>query len=215
MSNNLSAAAAKDIFITPMLIHIAPADKKEPVITDLNNSVIPGLDISASSETIPGIGLTYMLSEKLAIETYLAFPPTHDILITGMPGIPGELKGGTTDMIPLAIFGQYHHAIPETNLTLVGGIGLIYAMFENIDVEESLIQLDPSIKFLADDTFGFSFQLGGEYKLGDKYHLRATYTKMLLDIDFTVATSPQLFGNLTSTLGLSPDLFMLGVAYKL
>ncbi len=217
MSGSLWAASAKDIVISPMLIHIAPIDKTEAVISDVpalaaNNGVVPGLDLSASSETIPGLGLSYFVNEKLAVETYLAFPPTHDILISGFPGID---KGASADMLPFSVFGQYHHAIPETPLTLVGGIGLIYAMFEDIDTAAALSQLDPSLTFSADDTFGFSFQLGGEYKLNDKFHLRATYTKMLLEADLVVKTAMPNLGNLSSTLTLNPDIFMVGVGYKL
>jgi len=195
-----------------MLIHISPADEKEPVITDINNSAVPGVDLSASSETIPGLGLTYFVSEKLALETYLALPPTHDVFVSGLPGID---KGATAAMLPLAVFGQYHHAIPETRFTLVGGVGLIYAMFRDIDVTTQVSQLDPTIKFIAEDTFGLSLQVGGQYELNDRFHLRATYTKMFLDVDFDITTSVSFLGNLSSTLGLDPDIFMLGMAYML
>lgn len=217
MSGSLWAASAKDIAISPMLIHIAPIDKTEDVTSDdpafaANNGVVPGLDLSASSETIPGLALTYFISEKLAVETYLAFPPTHDVYISGFPGID---KAATADLLPLSLSGQYHQAIAETRFTLVGGIGLIYAMFEDIDTSATLSQLDPSLTFSADDTFGFSFQLGAEYKLNDKFNLRAMYTKMLLEADITVKTSMPNLGNLSSTLTLNPDIFMVGVAYKL
>ena len=212
MSGSPWAASAKDIVISPMLIHITPAEEKEPVITDLNNSAVPGVDLSASSETIPGLGLTYFVSEKLALETYLALPPTHDVSLSGLPGLD---KVATASMLPFAIMGQYHHALPETRLTLVGGVGLIYTMFRDIDVTSQVTQLDPTIKFTAEDTFGLSFQAGVQYKLDDKFHLRATYTKMLLDVDVDITTSVPTLGNLSSTLGLDPDIFMIGMAYEL
>ena len=212
MNSSLWAASAKDFFISPMLIHISPADKKEPVISSLNNSAIPGMHLSASTETTPGLGLTYFVSDKFAVETYLAIPPTHDVVITGLPGIHKAAEG---DMLPLSIVGQYHYAIPKTRFTLVGGAGVIYAMFRDIDVTEQVAQLDPSIKFIADNTFGLSLQVGGQYKLNESYHLRATYTKMFLDVDFDITTSVPTLGNLSTTLGLDPDVFMLGVAYKL
>jgi len=57
--------------------------------------------------------------------------------------------------------------------------------------------------------------VGGQYELNDRFHLRATYTKMFLDVDFDITTSVSFLGNLSSTLGLDPDIFMLGMAYML
>ena len=219
LSSGVQAASAKDILISPLLIHIAPVDETEPVISTPVNSAIPGLDLSASSETVPALGLTYMLNEKLGFETYLAIPPTHDVLLSGLydilgiPGMPSEVKGAEADMLPLVVFAQYHHAIPETRFTLIGGFGLSYTIFQNIDTTAALKQIDPTIKFSADDVPGVALQVGAQYALNDKYSIRANYTKMFLEVDLEVSTTA--LGNLSSTLTLDPDVFMLGMAYKL
>ena len=212
LSFNLRAASAGDIYISPLVVHIAPAEKDEPLVSDLNNSVVPGMDLNASAETFPALGLTYMWNEHWGVETYLTMPPAHDLHIKGLPGID---KAASVDILPLIVFAQYHYLIPESAVTLIGGMGAFYAMFNNLDASDDVKQLDPSIKFIADDTPGFAFQAGISYAINDKFHLRAHYTKMYLQVDLQIKTSIPTLGNLASTLTMDPELYMLGIGYKL
>ncbi|MBV1871597.1 MAG: outer membrane beta-barrel protein [Gammaproteobacteria bacterium] len=207
-----STASSGDILVSPVLIHISPADEKDSFITDINNSVVPGLDLSTSSETLPAVGLTYMITETLAIESYLAMPPSHDIFITGLPGVN---KAGNADMLPIVIFGQYHYKVPQSRLTFIGGLGVFYTLFQDIEVTDSVKQIDSTIKFIPEDSPGFAIQAGAQYALNEKLYVRASYTKMYMEVDFEITTSLPSLGNLTSTLTMDPELFMLGVAYKL
>ncbi|MBV1869357.1 MAG: outer membrane beta-barrel protein [Gammaproteobacteria bacterium] len=207
-----STASSGDILVSPVLIQISPADEKDPFITDINNSVVPGLDLDTSSEALPAIGLTYMVTETFAIESFLAMPPSHDIFITGFPGVN---KAGNADMLPFVIFGQYHYKVPQSRLTFIGGLGVFYTLFKDIEVTDSVKQIDSTITFIAEDAPGFAFQVGAQYALDEKFYVRAGYTKMYMDVDFEITTSLPTLGNLTSTLTMDPELFMLGVAYKL
>ena len=211
-SFNLRFASANDFYISPLLIHIVPVEKEEPFVTNLNNSVVPGMDLNASNETLPALGLTYMWNDYWAIEVYLSMPPTHDLYISGLPNID---KAATADILPAVVFVQYHYPIPKSDFTLTGGVGAFYAMFQDIKLTEDVKQLDPSIEFIANDEPGFAFQVGLLYSLNDKFYLRAHYAKMYLEVDFQISTAIPTLGNLSSALTMDPELYMLGIAYKL
>lgn len=211
------AAPAHKFMVSGLALKISPAEKNDPVVSD--NPLLPnptGLDLSADSNTLPALGLTYWLMDNIVLETYLSVPSNHHIAISGLEayGINGFNQVASADLLPVTVFAHYLYQIPDTRFTLTAGAGLVYAIFRNIKVDEKILtQLDPTLKFEADNALGAALQVGAFVDITPEIVARISYSTMMFSADATVKTATP-FGNLTTSLTVDPDVFMAGVGYK-
>jgi outer membrane protein len=88
---------------------------------------LPGTQADVGSSTQPGGGITYMFSDRIAIDLPLATPFEHDLL--GAGAIAGVGKIGSVKALPITLMVQYRFGDAGAKVRPYVGIGPTYAKF--------------------------------------------------------------------------------------
>ena len=218
MSSQTWAHEKGDLNVGFFWLQINTELNDEPLVLESNGAEIPNLALSVESKSMPAIGLTYFITDNIAIESYLGVPPRYDVQLSGGEAIPllSGIKGvASTEILAALAFLQYYYTVPNTPITLHVGAGFGYAVFHDIEVNPIFYSLDPDLSFSADDSLAAAFQLGAEVNLNDNLTARLTYGKMTLSVDAQFSTG--ILGpvsDFTTTINVNPDLWIIGMGYK-
>lgn len=141
-----------------------------------DNLTIGSVDISTA--VTPELDFTYFFTKNIAAELILA-TSKHDVSVDVATG--GNIDLGRVWLLPPTINLQYHFYTGDLKPYI--GAGVNYTFFYGVD-EGEVVAVD------YDNSFSFSFQVGMDYMLNDKWFLNLDLKKLLLSTDVAVTTAP-------------------------
>lgn len=137
-------------------------------------------------------GVSYMLTDNIAVDIPLALPFTHDIIGDG--AIKGVGKLGETKALPITAFIQYRFMDAKSAFRPYVGIGPTYAKFfkeKGTAVLSSLTGGNPTT-LKVESKWAFTSELGGSYAVNDKWSVDVFVSKTMLKNRTTLSTGQTL-----------------------
>jgi outer membrane protein len=130
-----------------------------------------GLRAKASYDVMPTVGVTYFLTDNLAVEA-IAGTTQHTVRAKG-PGT--DLKIKETWVLPPIVSLQYHFA-PAARVSPYVGAGVNYMLFYGGDDKNGF-------RLKIDDGFGAAVQGGVDIALRDKWSINLDAKKVFFETD--------------------------------
>jgi outer membrane protein len=165
-------------------------------------------DVKSASQVTGGV--TYMLSDNIAIDVPLGIPFKHDLVGTG--SIQGVGKIGDVQALPASVFAQYRFGAANAGLRPYLGIGATYAYFSKARGSGALTGLtNPGgapTRVKVDSKFTVSFQGGLVAAINDKWFVDANLVYTPLKTTTKLSTGQSLVAE------LNPTAFSVGVGMK-
>lgn len=175
-------------------------------------AVSPAGKAGLDSDTQLGVTLTWMLSERWGVEVLAATPYTHTITFAGDLAGLGDLA--QVKHLPPTLSLQYYFETGNPAFAPYAGAGLNYTkMLETSATPNGRRVLDSvgtggNHAIEADDSVGYSLQLGLDLELDRKWLLNAAIWYM--DIDTTVEVSNLL----KVDVAIDPWVYMVGIGLR-
>jgi outer membrane protein len=94
---------------------------------DLTPAPLPGLKVDISPATNLSGGVSYMVTDHIAVDVPIAPPFQHDILGAGTIDFVGKV--GSFKSLPITVMGQYRFLEPSAAFRPYLGAGATYARF--------------------------------------------------------------------------------------
>ncbi len=170
-------------------------DAGDPILTAAGAST--GLSAKVGDDLMPTVGLSYFLTDKVAIEV-IAGTTQHTIRAVG-PGIDAVVH--KTWVLPPVVSVQYH-PYPTARFSPYVGAGLNYMLFYGGKDKNGF-------KVKLDDGFGYALQAGADVALTGRYSLNVDVKKVWFETDASING-----GALKSKVNLDPWVLSAGVGYK-
>ena len=178
---------------------------------NLSAPSFPNTKVDAKSNTQLGGGITYMLTDNLAVDVPLATPFKHDL--TGDGAIAGVGKLGSTKAIPATLMMQYRFNEANAAFRPYVGLGVTYAYFYDEKTTATLNGLtggtlaNPTTA-KVDNKFGALAQLGFVYNFNERWFVDASYSKSFLKTKIHLSSGQSI------NVKLDPNVFALAVGYR-
>jgi outer membrane protein len=172
---------------------------------------LPGAQTSVSNSTQVAGGVTYMLSNSVAIDLPLALPFKHNLY--GAGSIAGVGKIGDTKAIPATVMVQYRFGEAGALFRPYLGLGVTYAKFDGEHSTAALTALtggtpQSPTSISIQSKFATTLQFGGSYKIDERWFVDAAITKTPLKTRNTLSTGQTL------DIALNPIGISLGVGMR-
>lgn len=156
-----------------------------------------GLNVDVGNSTMPTLGFTYFLTDKISVEAILG-ATQHEI----------RAQGGATDVavhetwvLPPVVTLQYRPA-PEARVSPYVGAGINYMLFfDGKDQNGFTVDLE--------DGFGYALQAGADIAVTGPWTLNVDVKKVWFDTEATING-----GALTSDVNLDPLVVSVGFGRK-
>ena len=156
-----------------------------------------GLKAKVGDDVMPTIGLTYFLTDHVAVEA-IAGTTQHEVKAVG-PGT--DIAVHKTWVLPPVVSLQYHFA-PEAKVSPYVGAGINYMLFYS-GKDKNGFKVD------IDDGFGYALQAGVDVALKDRWSANLDVKKVFFETDASVNN-----GALKTKVKLDPWVVSAGVGYK-
>lgn len=204
----LCAAAAQAQTAGSWLIR-AGATKITPNVTsdDLTAPSLAGTKASIDTSTRFSGGITYMVSDNLAVDVPLAVPFQHDI--SGDGAILGAGKIGDVKALPVTVLAQWRFLEADAPVRPYVGAGITYAAFYGAKSTSTLTALtggtpaNPTTLSI-DSKWAPTFLLGAAFQLKGGWFIDAVYTYTPLRTRTTLSSGQTLDATLNpSSLSLA------------
>lgn len=178
---------------------------------NLSAPSFPNTKVDAKSNTQLGGGITYMLTDNLAVDVPLATPFKHDL--TGDGAIAGVGKLGSTKAIPATLMMQYRFNEANAAFRPYVGLGVTYAYFYGEKTTATLNGLTGGTLATpttakVDNKFGALAQLGFVYNFNERWFVDASYSKSFLKTKIHLSSGQSI------NVKLDPNVFALAVGYR-
>ncbi|WP_028602375.1 OmpW/AlkL family protein [Ottowia thiooxydans] len=188
-------------------IHIAPSVSSG----DLTAPSLPGSKIDVESATQLGGGITYMVTDNIAVDVPLALPFKHKIVGAGAVGGAGEL--GHTKSLPISVFGQYRFGAANAKFRPYIGGGLTYAKFFKETASNTLSSItggSPSVptSISIQSKLAPTVIIGMVYSINERWFIEAMIGKTF------IKTTTTLSSGQTIDARLNPTTAALSVGYR-
>jgi outer membrane protein len=172
---------------------------------------LAGVQSSVGKSTQLAGGITYMWSDNLAIDLPLALPFKHELY--GAGSIAGVGKIGDTKAIPATLMLQYRFGEASAVFRPYLGIGATYAKFDgehSTAVLSALTGGTPAnpTKLSIASKLTSTLQLGGTYKIDERWFVDGAVTQTPLSTRNTLSTGQTL------DIKLNPIGLSLGVGMR-
>lgn len=189
-----SSAFADNMMVRMRAINVMPDVSGTP-------SVIGG-DVDINNASVPEIDFSYFFTKNFAMELILA-TTTHnvDASKTALNGV--DL--GNVSLLPPTLLAQYHHEFGKFKPYV--GAGLNYTIFYGETPGGGAVK-----EVTYEDNFGYAFQVGGDYQIGDNLYLNFDVKKIYLSTDVKVKTYAA--GNVKADVDIDPMIVGLGLGLK-
>lgn len=185
---------AGDIMVRGRIIGLLP-DESSTVSTI-------GGKVDASNEWTGEVDFSYFLTDNIAAEL-IAATTKHDMAVKGSSS--GNVDLGDVWLLPPTLTLQYHFT-PKAVFSPYVGAGVTYAVFYNKDVAAGL----RNVKY--ENAWGYAFQAGFDYSLGNNWYFNADVKKIFLNTDVTVTTNAGTV--VRADTDLDPWVVGIGFGYK-
>lgn len=184
--------------------HIAPSVTSG----DLSPPSFAGTKADVDSATQLTGGVTYMLTNHVALDLPLALPFRHDI--TGDGAIAGVGKLGETKALPASLFVQYRFGEPTAAVRPYVGFGPTYARFfreRGTNTLSALTGGNPTTLSI-DSKLVPTVQVGTTIALKDRWFLDVMAAKTFLKTRTTLSTGQTL------DIRLNPTTVAVSLGYR-
>lgn len=186
--------AKGDIVLNVRVTDVAPTGS-DPVTTLGGAST--GLRAKASYDVMPTLGVTYLLTDHMALDLTLG-TTNHTIRAKG-PGV--DLKVKETWVLPPVVTLQYHFA-PQARVSPYVGAGVNYMLFHSGSDKNGF-------DLKIDDGFGAALQAGVDVATHDRWMVNLDAKKVFFETDAVDS------GNgLKTKVTLNPWVLSAGVGYR-
>ena len=156
-----------------------------------------GLDVKVNTDTIPSLGISYFLTDKIAVELILG-TSKHTVSATTAPT---DTAVHETWVLPPVLSVQYH-PMPAARFSPYIGAGLNYMLFySGEDLNGFKVDLE--------DGFGYSLQAGADIALTGPWSVNVDVKKVFFDTDARINN-----GALRSDVTLDPLVVSVGLGRK-
>lgn len=183
--------------------HIAP----DVTSGNLSAPSLPGTQADVKASTQLSGGISYMLSDNIALDLPLALRFKHEL--RGAGAIAGVGKIGEVKVLPLTLFGQYRFLEAQAPVRPYLGLGLTYAMFSGERGTSTLTALTnpggTATQLSVQSRWGLTPQLGLVAQLKGGWFVDASVAKTFLKTRTTLSTGQTL------DIHLDPLSFSLGI----
>jgi len=170
-------------------------DADDPILTAAGAAT--GLNVNVKDDVMPTIGLTYFLTDNVAVEV-IAGTTRHEIRAEG-PGVDVEVH--KTWVLPPVVSLQYHFA-PAAKVSPYVGAGVNYMIFYSGEDQNGFdVELD--------NGFGLALQAGVDVALQGPWSANLDVKKVFFDTDANINN-----GALKSDVKLDPWVVSAGFGYK-
>jgi len=171
----------------------------------------PGTRADVSDDTRLSGGVTYMLTNHIAIDVPLALPFTHDL--TGDGAILGAGKIGEVRSLPLTALVQYRFGEANAKFRPYLGAGPTYAKFYKARSTAALTALTGGTPatpttLSVESRLALTLQLGASFAINDRWFIDGMIAKTFLKTTTTLSTGQTLDTR------LDPVSVSLGVGYR-
>jgi outer membrane protein len=156
-----------------------------------------GLDVKIDEDTVPSLGISYFLTDKVAVELILA-TSKHTISATTAPT---ATPVHDTWVLPPVLSVQYH-PLPAARFSPYVGAGLNYMIFYK-GKDRNGFTVD------VDNGFGYSLQAGADVALTGPWSLNVDVKKVFFDTKASING-----GALRSDVTIDPLVVSVGVGRK-
>jgi outer membrane protein len=167
-AQNFQPKAKGDVVLNVRVTDVAPTGSD--AITTLAGAAT-GLRAKASYDVMPTIGVTYFLTDNLAVEA-IAGTTQHTVRAKG-PAT--DLKVKETWVLPPIVSLQYHFA-PQARVSPYVGAGVNYMLFYGGDDKNGF-------NLKIDDGFGAALQAGVDIALRDSWAINLDAKKVFFETD--------------------------------
>ncbi len=152
---------------------------------------LPSTQVDVGDATQLGGGITYMLTDNVAIDVPLALPFKHTL--SGAGAIGGAGKLGDVRSLPVTVLAQYRFMDANAQFRPYVGGGMTYAYHfkeRSTGVLSALTGGSPAnpTTFSVKDKAGVTAQIGGVMKLNDTWFIDGMVAKTWLKTTTTLST---------------------------
>ena len=190
----------------------AGATQIKPNVTsgELSPPSLPNTTASVSSDTQLAGGITYMVTNNIAIDLPLSLPFKHEI--NGDGAIAGVGKIAEVKALPITLLGQYRFLEPDAKLRPYVGAGVTYAKFYKAQSTAALSALtggtpaNPTT-IEVKSKFAATVQLGASFAIDKRWFVDAFVARTFLKTRATLSTGQTL------DMKLDPNSYSLAVGY--
>jgi outer membrane protein len=201
-SNAAQAQVAGSVLVRAGVTSIQPHTSSG----NLSAPSLAGTQIDVGSANQLSGGITYMVSDNMAIDIPLALPFKHEV--KGAGAIAGTGKIAEVQALPMTLLAQYRFGTASTALRPYVGGGLTYAKFFKERTNAAMTSLtggtpaNPTT-MKVDSKLATTLQMGVSLALDTRWSVDASYTKTLLKTTATLSTGQTIDMKLDpSSLGL-------------
>lgn len=185
--------------------------KPDVASDNLTPPSLVGTQADIRADTQPTAGLTYMLTDQIALDLPIAAGFTHEIVGDG--AIRGVGKIGQVKALPLTLLLQYRFLAPDAALRPYIGAGPTFARFYKARSTATLTALTggtPSrpTTLSVESRWGATVQVGATYAFAPRWFADIALGKTFLDTRTTLSTGQTLDTR------LDPWSLMLGVGTR-
>jgi outer membrane protein len=173
---------------------VAP-DESGPIFTA--GGVDTTLDVKVDNDTIPSLGISYFLTDKVAVELILG-TSKHTISATTAPT---DTAVHDTWVLPPVLSVQYH-PLPAARFSPYVGVGVNYMIFYSGEDRNGF-------KVDVDDGFGYSLQAGADIAVSGPWSVNVDVKKVFFETTANINN-----GTLRSDVTLDPLVISVGLGRK-
>lgn len=177
---------------------------------DLSAPSLPGTKVDVKAATSVIVTATYMVTDEISIEAFAGLPYKHDV--EGDGAIAGSGKLGTVKQVSPTVFGQYRFLRANDPFRPYVGVGLTYGYFYGEEGSGALTALtNPGgspTRLSVDSALGVSAQIGGAFKIDERWFIDAAVIKTL------IKTTAKLSTGQTVDTKLDPVSVNVSVGYR-
>ena len=190
--------------------HIAPAVDSGNLTSLPQHGTLANTQVGVNSNTQLTGAVNYMVTDHIGLHLPLGTGFRHEI--SGAGSIAGVGRLVETKALPITLIAQYRFMEANARFRPYLGAGLSYVKFYKEKGTALLTALTnpggaaTGVSF--ESKLAPTFQLGGVFKLSEKWFLDASYCKTLLKTRATLTTGQ------TIDVRLNPSSYTLQVGYK-
>nr|WP_295107783.1 OmpW family outer membrane protein [uncultured Caulobacter sp.] len=171
LAQQITPKAKGDIVLNVRLTDVAP-NAGDPIVTAAGAAT--GLKADVKDDIKPTIGLSYFLTDKLAVEV-IAGTTQHTIKAVGAGT---DVAVHKTWVLPPVVSLQYH-PLPGARFSPYVGAGLNYMLFYG-GKDKNGFTVD------LDNGFGYALQAGADIPINAAYSLNIDVKKVWFDTDASI-----------------------------
>ncbi|MBO9546488.1 OmpW family outer membrane protein [Caulobacter sp.] len=171
LAQQITPKAKGDIVLNVRLTDVAP-NAGDPIVTAAGAAT--GLKADVKDDIKPTIGLSYFLTDKLAVEV-IAGTTQHTVKAVGAGT---DVAVHKTWVLPPVVSLQYH-PLPGARFSPYVGAGLNYMLFYS-GRDKNGFSVD------LDNGFGYALQAGADIPINAAYNLNIDVKKVWFDTDASI-----------------------------